>query len=119
MFKRLTIQVNLPSKQLREEIAIEMDKRGFKPETILIYPTRAGSGFCYKNNMEVFSEREDVFPEMIPGLIVCPKPPEEMIAEADPNKTYINLWFEYQGVKAQKEMKEMLSILEETLSYLK
>jgi hypothetical protein len=119
MFKRLTIQVNLPSKQLREEIEIEMAKRGFRPETIQIYPRRADVGICYKNNMEVFSEREDVFPEMIPGLVVCPKPPEEMIAEADPNKTYINLEFEYQGIKAQKEMKEMLSILDKTLSYLK
>lgn len=117
--KRLTIQVNLPSKQLREEIAIEMAMRRFKPKTLLIYPTRAGAGFCYKNNMEVFSEREDVFPPSVPGLYVGSKSPKEMIEEADPNKTYINLEFEYQGLKAQEEIKKMLGILYTTLSSLK
>jgi hypothetical protein len=131
--KRVSIRFSLPSPELdhtlKESIIMEMYRRGFKPQTILIYPRQADSISLYKNNMEIYSERRDS--EML-GLELCvdiggPKFPPEIASKlrkemedekkkTNPNINYVNLTFHYQGLKAQEEIREVLAILDKTLS---
>jgi hypothetical protein len=130
--KRVSIRFSLPSPELdhtlKESIITEMYRRGFKPQTILIYPKQADSICLYKNNMEIYSERED---SEMPGLElcvdigprVCPevaskirKEMEDEKKKTNPNINYVNLTFHYQALKAQEEIREVLAILDKTLS---
>jgi hypothetical protein len=129
--KRVSIRFSLPSPELdhtlKESIVMEMYRRGFKPQTILIYPRQADSISLYKNNMEIYSERRD---SEIPGLELCvdigPKFPPEVASKirkemedekkkTNPNINYVNLTFHYQALKAQEEIREVLAILDKTL----
>jgi hypothetical protein len=68
----------------------------------------------------------------MPGLELCvdiggPKFPPEVASKirkemedekkkTNPNINYVNLTFHYQGLKAQEEIREVLAILDKTLS---
>jgi hypothetical protein len=127
--KRVSIRFSLPSPELdhtlKESIVMEMYRRGFKPQTILIYPRQADSISLYKNNMEIYSERKN---SEMPGLELCvdigPTVPPEIASKLrkgmedekkNPNINYVNLTFHYQGLEAQKEIREVLAILDKTL----